>query len=42
MGFGGLDITSGGIVQIQSKLPSTWKSITIESGGINKKTYIVK
>ena len=42
MGFGGLDITPDGIVQIQSKLPSNWKSITIKGVGINKKTYIVK
>jgi trehalose/maltose hydrolase-like predicted phosphorylase len=42
MGFGGLDITPAGIVQIQSKLPATWKSLTISGVGIEKKTYIVK
>lgn len=42
MGFGGLDITPRGIVQIQSKLPAAWKSLTISGVGIEKKTYIVK
>ena len=42
MGFGGLDITSGGIVQIKSKLPSNWRSLTITGVGNDKKTYVVK
>src|SRR6185503_1569584 len=33
MGFGGLDITSNGIIQIKSKLPATWKSLTITGAG---------
>jgi trehalose/maltose hydrolase-like predicted phosphorylase len=42
MGFGGLDITPNGIVQIKSKLPANWKSVTITGVGLEKKTYIVK
>lgn len=42
MGFGGLDITSKGIEQVKSKLPSNWKSVTITGVGIEKKTYIIK
>jgi trehalose/maltose hydrolase-like predicted phosphorylase len=40
MGFGGLDITPKGIIQIKSVLPTQWKSLTIK--GADKKTYIVK
>jgi hypothetical protein len=39
MGFGGLDITPQGIVQVKSTLPSKWKSITITGVGVDKKTY---
>jgi trehalose/maltose hydrolase-like predicted phosphorylase len=42
MGFGGLDITSQGIIQIKSTLPANWKSITITGVGPDKKTYVVK
>jgi trehalose/maltose hydrolase-like predicted phosphorylase len=42
MGFGGLDITPAGIVQIKSKLPSNWKSLKITGVGVNKATYTVK
>ncbi len=42
MGFGGLDITDNGIIQIPSKLPKAWKSLTITGAGKDKKTYIVK
>ncbi len=41
MGFGGLDITEKGIVQINSVLPKTWKSIKITGVGIDKKTFKV-
>jgi protein-glucosylgalactosylhydroxylysine glucosidase len=40
MGFGGLDITPKGIIQIKSVLPTQWKSLTIK--GADKKTFIVK
>jgi hypothetical protein len=42
MGFGGLDITEHGIIQVKSTLPSKWKSITITGIGADKKTYTVK
>jgi len=42
MGFGGLDITNQGIIQIKSTLPAKWHSITITGVGPDKKTYIVK
>jgi len=42
MGFGGLDITPKGIVQVKSVLPSQWKSLTIKGVGADKKTYTVK
>ena len=42
MGFGGLDITPKGIVQIKSVLPAQWKSLTIKGVGAEKKTFTVK
>jgi trehalose/maltose hydrolase-like predicted phosphorylase len=42
MGFGGLDITSKGIIQLKTTLPKSWKSLTISGVGIEKKTFIVK
>ena len=42
MGFGGLDITSKGIMQVKSTLPKHWKSLTITGVGVNKKTIVVK
>ena len=41
-GFGGLDITPDGIVQLKTKLPSQWKSLQLTGIGLEKKTYIVK
>jgi trehalose/maltose hydrolase-like predicted phosphorylase len=41
-GFGGLDITPQGIVQIKSKLPGSWKSVTLTGVGTLKTTYTVK
>ena len=42
MGFGGLDITPKGIVQVKSVLPPQWKSLTIKGVGPEKKTYVIK
>ncbi|HEY8735017.1 MAG TPA: glycoside hydrolase family 65 protein [Puia sp.] len=42
MGFGGLDITSAGIVQVPSRLPATWKKIIITRAGPDKKNYSVQ
>jgi trehalose/maltose hydrolase-like predicted phosphorylase len=39
MGFGGLDITPNGIVQLKTKLPKKWKSMTIT--GVGGKTWRV-
>lgn len=41
-GFGGLDITATGIVQLKTKLPKNWKSLTLTGIGPDKKTFIVK
>jgi len=41
-GFGGLEITPAGIIQIKSTLPKQWKSITITGVGPLKKTFVVK
>ena len=41
-GFGGLEITPTGIIQIKSTLPKQWKSITITGVGPLKKTFVVK
>jgi hypothetical protein len=41
-GFGGLEITPKGIIQVKSKLPSGWKSLKITGTGINKSTFTVK
>jgi hypothetical protein len=42
MGFGGLEITSKGIIQVASALPKNWKSLTITGVGMEKKTFTVK
>ena len=42
MGFGGLDITSTGIVQLKTSLPKQWKSLTLTGVGPQKKTFIIK
>ena len=41
-GFGGLDITANGIIQLKSGLPKSWKSLTLKGIGPDKKTFIVK
>ena len=42
MGFGGLDITPQGIVQMKTKLPKGWKSMTMTGIGVERKTFSVK
>jgi len=37
-----LDITPQGIVQMKTKLPKNWKSMTLTGIGVEKKTYVVK
>jgi protein-glucosylgalactosylhydroxylysine glucosidase len=42
MGFGGLEITPKGIIQVKSTLPSHWKSLTIKGIGVEQKTFTLK
>lgn len=42
MGFGGVDITPQGIVQLKTKLPKRWKKMTITGVGVEKKTIVVE
>ncbi len=42
MGFGGLEITPKGIIQIKSALPKQWKSLIISGVGPEKKMFSVK
>lgn len=42
MGFGGLDITPAGIVQMKTKLPKGWKGLTLTGIGVERKTFTVK
>ena len=41
MGFGGLEITPSGIIQIKSVLPKQWKSLTLTGIGKDHKTFTV-
>ena len=41
MGFGGLEITSKGIIQLTPSLPKQWKLMTIKGVGPQKKTFAV-
>jgi protein-glucosylgalactosylhydroxylysine glucosidase len=41
-GFGGLEITATGIIQIRSSLPKQWKSLTITGVGPLQKTFTIK
>lgn len=42
MGFGGLEITQQGIIQVKSALPKQWKSLIIKGVGPEKKIFSVK
>lgn len=41
-GFGGIDITDAGIVQLKTRLPKKWKSLTIKGVGAQQKTIQAK
>jgi kojibiose hydrolase len=41
-GFGGLDITDGGIVQRKTALPKGWKSLTITGVGVEGRKFVVR
>jgi protein-glucosylgalactosylhydroxylysine glucosidase len=40
-GWAGLDITDAGIIQLKTKLPKQWKSLTIKGVGVEKKTFSI-
>lgn len=42
MGFGGIEITPGGLRQIKTVLPNGWRSLTITGAGPEKKTFTNK
>jgi trehalose/maltose hydrolase-like predicted phosphorylase len=42
MGFGGIEITPKGIVQIKTALPTGWKSVTITGIGLERKSFVNK
>jgi trehalose/maltose hydrolase-like predicted phosphorylase len=42
MGFGGVDITPQGVVQLKTKLPKAWKGMTIKGVGVEERTMMVK
>ncbi|HEY8918816.1 MAG TPA: glycoside hydrolase family 65 protein, partial [Chitinophaga sp.] len=39
MGFGGLEITPKGIIQLKTALPPGWKKLTITGAGVERKTF---
>jgi trehalose/maltose hydrolase-like predicted phosphorylase len=41
-GFAGLEITDEGIIQLKTKLPKQWKSVTIKGVGVDKKTFTIR
>ena len=41
-GFAGVDITEDGIVQLPTRLPSHWKSLTVTGVGVDKQTFRVE
>jgi trehalose/maltose hydrolase-like predicted phosphorylase len=41
-GFGGLDITPNGIVQLKTTLPKQWKSLTLTGIGKDKKMFVIQ
>jgi trehalose/maltose hydrolase-like predicted phosphorylase len=41
-GFGGLKITDDGLVQVPSKLPRRWRSVTLKGIGPDARNYVVK
>jgi trehalose/maltose hydrolase-like predicted phosphorylase len=41
-GFGGLQITDAGIIQVKTQIPKTWKSLEIKGVGVGKRNYTVR
>ena len=42
MGFGGLEISDKGIIQVKSVIPKQWKKLTITGVGPGKKIFSVQ
>ena len=42
MGFGGIEITNDGLIQIKSSLPKHWRSLTLKGLGPQKRTFTIK
>jgi trehalose/maltose hydrolase-like predicted phosphorylase len=40
-GFAGIEITEDGIIQLPTRLPSHWKSLTVTGVGVDKQTFTV-
>lgn len=41
-GFAGIEITEEGIIQLPTKIPSHWKSLTVTGVGVEKQTFRVE
>ncbi len=41
-GFAGVEITEDGIIQLPTRLPSHWKSLTVTGVGVDKQTFRVE
>lgn len=41
-GFGGLELTDEGIIQLPVRIPESWKKLTIKGIGSSRKTYIIQ
>ena len=41
MGFAGIEVTEHGIIQLPTRIPAHWKSLTVTGAGPEKKTYKV-
>ncbi len=41
-GLGGIDITNEGIIQLETTLPKSWKTLKMKQIGIDRKEYIVE
>lgn len=41
-GFAGIEITEDGIIQLPTRIPSHWKSLTVTGVGVEKNTYKVE
>nr|WP_320058999.1 glycoside hydrolase family 65 protein [uncultured Bacteroides sp.] len=42
MGFGGLEITDNGIIQIKATLPPNWKKLTLKGIGVKREKFLIQ